>query len=207
MPCGRGPCALYPRDRARQEDAVSEFWSLLLVNDKGDGPPVLARYDGARPLAPWLIRVFQNAHVSRLRSGSKTQAIPDEDVFLPLPSKSEERWHEEFCAIARDWLASLTDEDLLLIGLRLRFRLDQRQVATVWGIHEGNISKKYDKLEARFFEEVGGKLRTAGWTGDGLNEFVLTEMEALLLQEQRLSFDALTAMLAKFGKKAKLGSA
>ncbi len=32
-----------------------------------DSLPVLARYDGQRPLAPWLIRVFQNWHLSKLR--------------------------------------------------------------------------------------------------------------------------------------------
>src|SRR5207302_9069688 len=59
---------LYPRDDERQETAVAEFWSQLLVSESA-GPAVLARYDGQRPLVPWLIRVFQNAHISRLRAG------------------------------------------------------------------------------------------------------------------------------------------
>ena len=35
--------------------------------EKSGSLPILARYDGQRPLVPWLIRVFQNKHVSDLR--------------------------------------------------------------------------------------------------------------------------------------------
>jgi hypothetical protein len=51
---------LYPRDEERQESAVAEFWSHLLVADVPGSVPALARYDGRRPLVPWLIRVFHN---------------------------------------------------------------------------------------------------------------------------------------------------
>ena len=47
---------LYPRDEERQESAVAEFWSQLLVAESPGTVPVLARYDGQRPLVPWLIR-------------------------------------------------------------------------------------------------------------------------------------------------------
>src|SRR5581483_4021977 len=59
---------LYPRDPERQESAVADFWSHLLVAEAAGSLPVLARYDGQRPLVPWLIRVFQNWHVSLLRN-------------------------------------------------------------------------------------------------------------------------------------------
>ena len=58
---------LYPRDEERQESAVTEFWSQLFVPERPGGLAVLARYDGQRPLVPWLIRVFQNWHISQLR--------------------------------------------------------------------------------------------------------------------------------------------
>ena len=37
---------LYPRDEDKQENAVAEFWSHLLVPDSGGSRPVLQRYDG-----------------------------------------------------------------------------------------------------------------------------------------------------------------
>ncbi len=39
-----------------------------------------------------------------------------------------------------------------------------------------------------------------GWTGDDLSEFVLKEMDSLLMDEPRLSADRLAALLAKRGK-------
>src|SRR3954471_16352512 len=103
---------LYPRDDERQESAVAEFWSQLLVAESAAGVPVLARYDGQRPLVPWLIRVFQNAHISRLRAAGGIHALPDDDVALPLPNRTDARWHEAFCLAARETLATLSESEL-----------------------------------------------------------------------------------------------
>src|SRR5262245_9754028 len=123
---------LYPRDDERQDSAVTEFWSHLLVAETPGSVPVLERYDGQRPLAPWLIRVFQNWHLSQLRSRPDDQALPDEDIALPLPPQSDDRWHDAFCQAARDWIGDLSDEEVLLLGLRLRYRMSQRDVAKVF---------------------------------------------------------------------------
>src|SRR5262249_33280914 len=37
---------LYPRDEEKQESAVTEYWSHLLVSETAGSVPVLARYDG-----------------------------------------------------------------------------------------------------------------------------------------------------------------
>ena len=67
MPCVRGRFGSIPRNEEQQETAVTEFWSNLIAPESEGALPVLARYDGRRPLAPWLIRVFQNWHLSKLR--------------------------------------------------------------------------------------------------------------------------------------------
>src|SRR5262245_25432884 len=77
---------LYPRDDERQDSAVTEFWSHLYVPEGPSGVAVLARYDGLRPLVPWLIRVFQNWHISQLRRKGPMQAFPEDDLPLPLPT-------------------------------------------------------------------------------------------------------------------------
>ncbi len=192
---------LYPRDEEKQESAVSEFWSHLLVSESPGSLPVLARYDGQRPLTPWLIRVFQNWHLSRLRSKPDEQALPEEEIGLPLPEQSEDRWHDAFCEAARDWLAGLNEEELLLLGLRLRYRLSQREVAHVIGIHEGNVTRRTDKLRDHCLKDIGDKLIAEGWTGDDLSGFILTEMESLLLDDPRLSADRLATLLATKGMK------
>jgi hypothetical protein len=191
---------LYPRDEEKQEAAVSEFWSHLIVSESPGSVPILARYDGQRPLAPWLIRVFQNWHVSQLRSHSGTLALPEDDIALPLPDKGESRWHDAFCVAARDWLATLEEQEILLLGLRWRYRLSQRDISHLFDVHEGTISRQTDRLRDRCLDAIGKKLTIDGWTGDDLQGFVLTELGSLLVDEPRLAADQLTAMLARRGK-------
>src|SRR5437763_11277387 len=162
---------LYPRDEERQETAVSEFWSALIVPEHEGTPPVLARYDGQRPLAPWLIRVFQNWHLSKLRQTSGVTALPDDEIALPMDAPKADgagRWHDTFVAAAREWLGSLDDDERLLLGLRWRYRLSQREAAKLFNLNEGTLTRRTDKLRDRALEHIGGKLVAEGWSGDDL---------------------------------------
>lgn len=192
---------LYPRDDEKQDSAVAEFWSQLLVAEREGALPVLERYDGQRPLAPWLIRVFQNLHLSKLRPGHKLQALPDDDLAMPLPDRKDARWHEAFCRAAREWIGTLTDDERLILGLRLRYRLSQREVASLLEIHEGNVGRRTDKLRERCLDRIGERLRADGWTGDDLEGFVLTEMGELLMDDPRLSADQLAHLLQAKGRR------
>jgi RNA polymerase sigma factor (sigma-70 family) len=194
---------LFPRDPQRQDDAVAEFWGFLLAGEREGSQPILARYDGQRPLVPWLIRVFQNKHLSDLRHGKGVQLLPDDDLDnhdLHPPQQGDEHWHEEFRAAAHAWLNELGDTEVLLLGLRLRYRLSQREAATVLGIHEGNVSRQIARLRDQCLEQIGQRLQESGWTGDDLAGFVYKEMDSLLLDEPRLAADRLAALLAARGK-------
>lgn len=191
---------LYPRDEERQESAVSEFWSRLLVADAPEAPGVLARYDGQRPLVPWLIRVFQNWHVSQLRRGP-VRPLPPDDLALPAKEETPGRWREVFCEAAREALATLGEQELLILGLRFRYRLSQREVARLLGLHEGTVSRQTDHLRDRLLAPVSQRLLEEGWIGEDLADFVLGEMGSLLLDEPRLSADRLAALLAARGKR------
>jgi RNA polymerase sigma factor (sigma-70 family) len=198
---------LFPRNRERQENAVAEFWGYLLAGERTGSLPILARYDGQRPLVPWLIRIFQNKQISDLRPHRTVVPLPEDDLEgrdFPLPSVDDERWHDEFRQAAREWFAGLKDGEVLLLGLRLRYRLSQRQVAALLGIHEGNVSRQTDKLRDRCLDEIGQKMLDLGWTGDDLSDFILKEMDGVLLDEPRLSADSLAALLAARGKKLEL---
>jgi RNA polymerase sigma factor (sigma-70 family) len=192
---------LYPRNEEQQDSAVNEFWGHLYVAERPDSLPVLARYDGQRPLVPWLIRVFQNWHISQLRRQSGIQALPEDDLALPLPETSDSRWREVFAQATRDWLAGVDDNELLLLGMRLRYRLSQREVAQLLQVHEGTISRRTDQLRDHCLEFLSKRLIEQGWTGDNLAELVRTEMHNLLLDDPRLSADYLAHLLAKKGKK------
>jgi RNA polymerase sigma factor (sigma-70 family) len=198
---------LYPRDEERQESAVSEFWSHLLVSETPGSVPVLARYDGQRPLVPWLIRVFQNWHISQLRQRRGAQPLPEEDVALPLPAEADGRWHEAFCLAAREYMNELTDNEILILGLRLRYRMSQREVAHLLGVHEGTISRQTTHLRDRCLDAIGRRLVAQGWTGDDLSSFVRNEMGSVLMDEPRLSADQLARALAARGKFLPTGEA
>jgi RNA polymerase sigma factor (sigma-70 family) len=195
-------CRLYPRNEERQDNAVTEFWGHLLVPESENGTAVLARYDGQRPLAPWLIRVFQNWHLSKLRRHGGATALPDDDIALPLPPapQADTRWHEAFIAAARDWLDELPDGERLILGLRWRYRMSQRDVAHLLGVHEGTVSRQTDKLRDRALDAIGRRLIEQGWAGEDLEGLILTEMGGLLVDDPRLSADQLGKLLAARGK-------
>lgn len=192
---------LLPRNAERQEEAVLDFWGYLLAGEKEGSPPILARYDGQRPLAPWLIRVFQNKILSDLRRAQNLEPLPQDDVFErdhPLPASGEDRWYHEFREAAREWLSGLSDQHMLLIGLRWRYKESQREVAKVLNIHEGNVTRRMTSLSEDFQSRVAGRLRELGWEGEenDLHNYIHKEMQSLLLDEPRLALDQLAALLA-----------
>ncbi len=195
---------LFPRDTERQEEAVADFWGFLLAGEREGTPSVLARYDGQRPLVPWLIRVFQNKQLSGLRDRRGLQPLPHDELGerdLPCDDGGHERWHDEFRAAASEWLDNLSDREILILGLRMRYRLSQREVAQLLNVHEGNVSRQTSKMRDRCFEQIGEHLRALGWSGDDLSGFVFKEMDNLLLDEPRLSADRLASLLAQGGKR------
>ncbi|MFO0935990.1 MAG: sigma-70 family RNA polymerase sigma factor [Gemmataceae bacterium] len=193
---------LYPRNEEKQETAVNEFWSHLITSDAEGVSPVLARYDGQRPLAPWLIRVFQNRHLSQLRVHTPTVSMPDDDLAVPVPNASAEetRWHELFSEAAGEWLETLQDDDRILLGLRWRYKMSQRDAATIVGVHEGTLTRRTDKLRDKALESIGRKLIDAGWTGDDLEGLILTELGGVLTDDPRLSAASIGRLLSAAGK-------
>ncbi len=193
---------LFPRDEERQDTAVADFWGHLCIAETAGALPVMARFDGQRPLVPWLIRVFQNWHISQLRKHPMAQALPDDDLAMPMPAGSEidPRWREVFADAARAWLATVDDNEVLLLGLRIRYRLSQREVAQFLKVHEGTISRRTDQLRDQCLDSLAKQLAEAGWTGEDVFELIRTEMISLLLDAPRLSVDSLAQILAKKGK-------
>jgi RNA polymerase sigma factor (sigma-70 family) len=195
---------LYPRNEQEQQTAIDDFWGHLIVPPAEGTPPILARYDGQRPLVPWLLRVFQNRHISKLRSpGEHLGTLADDDQLhvAALDPSPNSVWHELFCDAARTWLQSLPDKDLVLLGLRWRYQLSQRETAQLLGIHEGTLSRQIDKLRENCLEEIHRQLESQGWTGEDLEGYVLSEMAGVLLDEPKLSLASLGQRMKRLGIK------
>jgi RNA polymerase sigma factor (sigma-70 family) len=194
---------LFPRDPERQEEAVLDFWGFLLAGQREGSVPILGRYDGQRPLVPWLICVFHNKILSDMRKTRGEVSLPDDDLVSSepaLPEDADARWHDRFREAAHEWFGDLSDQEVLLLGLRIRYKCSQREVARLLGIHEGNVTRKIDALSNKCHEQIGRTLRELGWTGDDLYGFIRKEMAGLLLDEPRLAADRLAATLAERGK-------
>jgi RNA polymerase sigma factor (sigma-70 family) len=192
---------LYPGQEERQEAVVVEFWSRLLVSDSPNSPPILARYDGQRPLVPWLIRVFENEQLSQLKKDNRECALAEEEIGPALPSTTDPHWRDVFVQAAQSWLRELSDDDVLLLGLRLRYNLNQREVARLFGIHEGNVTRRFDKLSDKALRTIRSALEKEGWTGDDLTSLIRTEMRWLIFDDPRFSAEHLATLLADRGQK------
>ncbi len=194
---------LYPRQDYEQETVISDFWAQLLVPPTEGSLPILARYDGLRPLVPWLLRVFQNRNISRLRSPSEHHASLGEEDYLEseeqLDSHASTVWHEAFCDAARAWLHSLTDQELVILGLRWRYQLSQRQIAQLLKVHEGTLSRQLDKLRERCLTEIQQQLEQQGWSENDIQGYILQEMATVLTEESRLSLASLSRKLKHLG--------
>ncbi|RLS21940.1 MAG: sigma-70 family RNA polymerase sigma factor, partial [Planctomycetota bacterium] len=168
---------------------------------------VLEKYDGRRPLIPWLIRVFHNSNLTKLRQSKHDKPLGDDEadeMYWHAPEISDEHWHQEFRLAAQEWLETLSDQEKLLLGLRVRYRLTQREAASFLGIHESNVSRLTDKIRQNFVQMIEPKLLNAGWSGEDMIAFVNTEMETLILDDPRLSSESLAVLLAKKGLQAPL---
>lgn len=189
---------LFPGDEERQETAVNDFWGHLLLAPTEDSVPILKRYDGVRPLAPWLIRVFQNRLISQLRSPRERSESLAEDDLLPSPtveSGAKDRWHDLFAESARGWLSGLDSDQQLLLGLRWRFRLSQREIAEMMRVHEGTVSRQVAALRDDALHSIAKDLERGGWSGDDLEPYILSEMAGVLLDEPKLSLEELGRLL------------
>jgi RNA polymerase sigma factor (sigma-70 family) len=196
---------LYPRHEQEQEIAINEFWGHLIVPPAEGSLPILARYDGQRPLVPWLLRVFQNRHISKLRSPVEHHAALAEDDHLESTAEADATpssvWHELFCDAARSWLTTLSDQELVLLGLRWRYQLSQRDAAVLLGIHEGTLSRQIDKLRDHCLADIQQQLEAQGWTGEDLQGYILNEMTGVLLDDPRLSLASLGQRIKRMGMK------
>jgi hypothetical protein len=126
--------------------------------------------------------------------------LPDDDLAIPLQPHPEPRWREAFCQAAKESFEDLSEQEILVLGLRLRYRLSQREVASILDRNEGNISRQTTQLRERCLKAIGQRLQADGWAEDDMAELVQAEMAAVLLEEPRLSGDNLARLLRERGK-------
>ncbi|VTS06396.1 sigma-70 family RNA polymerase sigma factor [Tuwongella immobilis] len=202
-------CHFFPRDPDRQDDKLNTFWGNLILAEREGQTPILERYDGLRPLVPWLITVFDNWIRSEQRPTVR-MVQRDEDAPEIAETRDEDsgnsQWHELFGEAAREWLSTLEGRNLLVIGLLWVHQLNQRSVAQLLGVHEGTVTRIRQALKTEADEAIIPVLERNGWTGDDLTPFWGSEMASVLNRDPRLSAQAIRKLLHELRPEALLPS-
>ena len=119
---------------------------------------------------------------------------------MPAHDTTTDRWHDVFVAAAHEWMDTVQEKELLILGLRIRYQMSQRDVAKVLEVHEGTLSRRTDALSEQWKKHISERMIAEGWDGDDLSGYVRTEMRNLLLDDPRLSVHNLANILASQGK-------
>ena len=137
---------LYPRDEERQERRGCRVLEPLAGSGNrrlgADPGPVRCPVPAGAVADPCLSEL---AHLA-VAPSRRAQVLPEDDLAGALPSQADDRWHEAFCLAAREWIGQLGNQELLILGLRLRHWLSQREAAQLLGVHEGTISRETTQL-------------------------------------------------------------
>lgn len=183
---------VYRENEEARDRAVASFWGLLLAGgpDSVRGP--LYRYDGTSPLIPWILTVFHNHLVDETRKRQREMGeVPPE---TPLPDRLElpEAVVRRFEVRARDWLAGISDREVVVLALVWRHGLSQRQAAELLGKHESNVSRDLRRMRESFHamtEDLvdGDELATGLNQADAWRACLLREMGHVLGEDPRLA--------------------
>ena len=191
-------CRFFPRDRLLQEEKVHTFWGNLIICEKEGQTPILERYDGARPLVPWLITVFDHWVHSDKRKDQDWFDLDENTGGASIPPSEDagnDIWHELFADAARAWLSTVHGRGLLVIGLMWVFQFRQREVGKLLKVHEGTITRIRQELDDQASEFIQAAMERQGWTGDDLTPYLHHEMGPILDADPRLSIPAMHALL------------
>jgi hypothetical protein len=124
-----------------------------------------------------------------------------ENDWSAAATQNDWQWRDAFRDAAREWLRTIDEDGQLLIGLRWRYRLSQREAAKLLGMHEGTLSRHTAALRDRYLLYIEERLTEQGWTGSDLRDFILAEMESVLMDEPLLGISSLARLIARRGFK------
>jgi RNA polymerase sigma-70 factor (ECF subfamily) len=145
-------------------DAI--YADLFGLRERGGERQSLFRYfHGRSKLSTWLRAVLAQRHVDRLRSGRRTDALPDEDspAALVAPEKPVEPERERYLnliqgALARA-VAALAARDRLRLACYYARDLTLAQTGRLLAEHEATTSRQLARTRKAIREDVERQLR------------------------------------------------
>lgn len=171
------------------EDLASSIWAELYglrVDAAGNKKSKLAYYSGRGSLAGWLRAVCSQLAIDQFRKQSKFVQIEETREFENLAEESSnhsgndqvlhhvenpedlltaKRTSDDVTAALSSAIASLADEDRLIVKLYYFDDLKLKDIAATFGYHEATASRKLVRIQNDIRKAVEKELRkTHGWS-------------------------------------------
>jgi len=200
------------------EDLASSIWAELYgLRQDADGnkKSKLAYYSGRGSLAGWLRAVCSQLAIDQFRKQSKFVQIEETREFENLAEESsnhsgndqvlhhtaspeelltEKRTSDDVAAALSTAVASLEDEDRLIVKLYYFDDLKLKDIAATFGYHEATASRKLVRIQNDIRKGVEKELRkTHGWSDTEVKRH-LSETAAKLGLSLEKMFAALLAL-------------
>ncbi|HEX6278951.1 MAG TPA: sigma-70 family RNA polymerase sigma factor [Pyrinomonadaceae bacterium] len=200
------------------EDLASSIWAELYglrVDAEGNKKSKLAYYSGRGSLAGWLRAVCSQLAIDQFRKQSKFVQIEEQREFDNLAEESsnstgndhvvhhtqnpedlltEKQTSIDVAAALRTAVASLADEDRLVVKLYYFDDLKLKDIAATFGYHEATASRKLVRIQNDIRKCVEKELRkTHGWSDSEVKRH-LSETAAKLGLSLEKMFAAMLAM-------------
>ena len=178
------------------EDLASSIWAELygLRQDaEGNKKSKLAYYSGRGSLAGWLRAVVSQLAVDQYRKQSKFVQIEEDREFENLANESsdgagsgivahtdnpesilsEKRTSDDVTEALQAAIASLDDEDRLILKLYYFDDLKLKDIAATFGHHEATASRKLVRVQTEIRKGVERELRQRhGWTDTEVKRYL-----------------------------------
>lgn len=188
---------------AEADELAQSVWAELYgLRTRGDGRPAgkLAYYSGCGSLGGWLRAVVGQLGVDRHRRSSRFVQTEEDGDFdrlvndaghdagtfrveaAPDPERAlaETEAAQSVHAALSSVLASLADEDRLLVKLYYLDGLRLREAGAVLGVHEATASRRLTRLHTEIRRNVESSLAAEhGWTLEEISR-TLTDVSARL---------------------------
>lgn len=179
------------------EDLASSIWAELYgLRQDADGykKSKLAYYSGRGSLAGWLRAVVSQLAIDQFRKQSKFVQIEETREFENLAEESsnhsgndhvlhhtespeellsEKQTSEDVAAALRAAIASLEDEDRLILKLYYFDDLKLKDIAATFGYHEATASRKLVRVQSEVRRSVEKELKkTHGWADGEVKRYL-----------------------------------
>lgn len=142
-------------------DLVENFSADLILPRK-DAPPRIAQYQGRTPLSAWLRVVVANHCLSQLRRRRAWTPVEELAEVRSLAAHDHQPCRELLAPLVGMALGTLEDEDRLLLKLLILDEVPQQQVAQLFGVHSGNVTRRRQRAAQSVWRAVAAEAERAG---------------------------------------------